>query len=321
MLPEELKKLNNYKTITFVGCIFLLIAITAWLFNISSSIQDKFFKQIALAIFLIPLILVPIGFKMFFISKVGDVFIPYVLSQFKDWKLVFSRTETTRIDKTWPLEVLPPKDIATSLIFPIGFFSTPFLLDSFQSSDEKKAISLIKFNYSEKLFSFSNNRHNKNHTSYMTLITVKTFKNLHSTTTFKTYESDNFDQYLKSKLPEIDLPSADSADIEVTGNDINIAEKLATPELFSTLQTLKEEFDLHFAKAVFYDNLIIFALKHQEYTSFKYETFFIKLPIFKDIDFSLLKQAAVNFKVLTDLANNAQDFTKNTEDIVYMDKQ
>ena len=148
------------------------------------------------------------------------------------------------------------------------------------------------------------------------IILIKNTKNLNSVTYFRTNnypaktDKKIIEERSKLELPKIELANAAENNIDVYGNNPSVAEKLATKELCSALQSIKEQFKPYYVKAVFYNDHIIFALRNAD--RFR-EVFplYIKIPKFKSIDYQLVEQAVNNFKTLTDLADKAPEFTKN----------
>ena len=149
------------------------------------------------------------------------------------------------------------------------------------------------------------------------MITVRNSKNLNSITCFQTNnypegtDNDIINEHSELQLPKIELGEAYQYNIDIYSDNQSVAEKLATTELFSVMQSIKQQFNLYYVKAVFYNDYIIFVLRHNGWGFLKYPTFSIKIPIFQNIDYPLLEQAVNNFKLLTDLANQAPEFTKN----------
>ena len=262
----------------------------------------------------------------FFIRKVEKILVPYVLSQCPDWKMIVSVRKNIQFNKKdqWNTELIPPKEIMLSAILPIyivpivnvSFFDslTLSLKNAFSCDNDSltKAITQIQYiskaerRRGEPLLQF-----------YAGIITIKNSKNLGSITYFQTnnYPNGTDKNIIKEKseleLPKIELAEANQHDIDVYSNDKNVAEKLATPELFSTIQNIKQQFNSYYVKAVFYNDYIIFVLRNDRWGFLKYPTFSIQIPLFKNIDYPLLEQAVNNFKLLTDLANQAPEFTKN----------
>lgn len=137
------------------------------------------------------------------------------------------------------------------------------------------------------------------------LLTVKTDKNLNSITCFQTSDCD--EDKLDNNLPKIKV----NGKIKVYGNNESIAQKLATPELISILHTLRKQFDVIYAKAVFYNEYIVFVLRDMSDEKELFSYFPLGLSLLRPFDISKKNKAVANFQTLYDLTNRAPDFTKN----------
>lgn len=310
MNPKELKKLNNGKIKTILLCIICFIAwiIFYYLAGFSGLIPDKFYTQVMIVSSTLLLIVLPIFLCFNFLSGIQKNLVPYVLSNFPDWKLAIPRQFTKRRGP-WNAEILPPQEFVFSSILP-GYNAMFHLTDAFSSEDTLKSISQIQYAEISK-------RVDKKPIYISTLINVKTSKDLQSTTHFKTNNypqktnKDIIQEKHKIELPKIELSNAKENNIDVYSDNQTIAEKLATPELFSAMQNIKEQLNLPYVEAIFHDDKIIFVLRHKGYNMLDYQGFFIHIPLFKSIDYPLIEQAINNFKTLTDLANQAPKFTEN----------
>ena len=301
-MPEELKKLNNYKTLIVIGYIvFLLLCIFFYIKYFSSC--DRFCHQISLFCAII-IIILPIFLFTYFLSKAEGIFIPYVTSAFPDWKMIIKRGNKVKTNKSWPQEALPSKEFVYSEILPANCNEMLYVTDAFQTSDNKQTITQIMHVDTDTKESF-----------YATLIVVKMPENLNSITCFKT---TNYPKGIRKKvclekskldLPKIELPAA--AQFDICGNNPSIAEKLAKQEFLSSVLNLKERLGLTYVKVLFHDDIIVFVLRQKDFDILNYRTFFIKIPVLKNIDKQLLDQAVNNFRLLTEVANKAADFTKN----------
>lgn len=319
---QELKKLNREKNKIFIyPTVILIIFISLLVYKVINIKPD-----LILAILLLIMVVLPLFMSYFFIRKAEKILVPYILSQCPDWKMIVSVSKNMKFTKKeqWNTELIPPKEIMLSSILPIyivpivnvSFFDslTLSLKNAFSYDNDSltKAITQIQYiskaerRRGEPLLQF-----------YAGIIAIKNSKNLSSITYFQTnnYPNGTDKNIIKEKseleLPKIELAEAHQHNIDVYSNNKSIAEKLATPELFSIIQNIKQQFNSYYVKAVFYNDYIIFVLRNDRWGFLKYPTFAIKIPLFKNIDYPLLEQAVNNFKTLTDLANQAPEFTKN----------
>lgn len=309
MLQEELKKLNKYKIITLIGCVGFIVLCSFIFIRIMILCGDKSYIKLALVLFLTSF-LIPIFLYKKFMAKTEEIFAPYVLSNFPNWKLIVSRKDKANTEKQWPQYILPFKSLLSSLVIPSNYRGTLHITDAFQNESGNQKI--IQVRYEDE-----GSSRGEKPAFNATLVIRETNKNVNATTCFKNncYPHGTPGRIMKEKynseLPKIELPAAKAAKFDVYGNKENISEKLATPELFSALHTIQEQLDLPYVKSVFYKQYVIFVLRHKEQDWRSYGTFFVRLPVFAGIKPDLLQKAVANFFVLTDLADKAPDFTKN----------
>ena len=306
MLQNELKKLNKYKLLTWLSSIVFIILCSAVFIRILMIIDERTSVKLIiicyLAAFLVPIFV----FKLFW-AKTEEIVVPYVLSKFPNWKLIISRKDKINASKQCPANIMPFKKILDSMVIPSTYRGTMYITDAFQNEDGKQQI--IQINYE--------NEGSRKPPFNATLIVAETEKTVKSITGFKNncYPHGTPDKIMREKsnsdLPKIELPSAEEAKLDVYGNNEDICKKLATQELFSTIHSLQEQLKLPYIKTIFYKKYVIFILRHKRKDWQTYETFFIKLPVFTGVKPQLMEEGVANFSLLTDLANKAQEFTKN----------
>lgn len=141
------------------------------------------------------------------------------------------------------------------------------------------------------------------------ILTVKTNKNLNSTTYLQTdirFLGINMSD--EPNLPKIELPNLSTKKINTYSNNPNVAEKLASPVLCDTLTNLKNLFQVPQAQVIFYNEYVIFVLG----SGFEMHKFFpLDMSLFRRFDISKAGKAIINFKTLYDLTNKIEYFTKN----------
>jgi hypothetical protein len=135
------------------------------------------------------------------------------------------------------------------------------------------------------------------------LLTIKTDKNLNSITYFQTHFAWKEDSNIK--LSKINL----DGNIDVYSNNEDVAKKLLTPQLKETLNKLKKQFKVEYAKAVFYNEYIVFVLR--SFDEIEHNYFPVNISLLTSFDISKAGKAVKNFQTLYDLANQAPEFTKN----------
>ena len=135
------------------------------------------------------------------------------------------------------------------------------------------------------------------------ILTIKTSKNLNSITYLQTHFAwkEDFD----IELSKINL----GGNIDVYSNNADIAKKLLTPELAEILNKLKKQFKVEYAKAVFYNEYIVFVLR--SFDEMEHNYFPVNISLLTPFDISKAGKAVKNFQTLYDLANQAPEFTKN----------
>ncbi|MBQ2312812.1 MAG: hypothetical protein II183_01460 [Elusimicrobiaceae bacterium] len=84
---------------------------------------------------------------------------------------------------------------------------------------------------------------------------------------------------------------------------------MLTPQLKETLNKLKKQFKVEYAKAVFYNEYIVFVLRSFDESQHNY--FPVNISLLTPFDISRAGKAVKNFQTLYDLANQAPEFTKN----------
>lgn len=307
MYIRGLTKLNIYKQTIIPVCLFCIF-IWCFLFYLIYSkglLPDRFVIPSLLISFAI-LFIVQMIYFFSFKFKVEEVLVPHVLSNFPDWEFTRKRQRNIYKYEPWREDLLPPENFIYNSILP-DYEAMFEVIDAF--SDHNKTIAQVE--YIDMSGSFS-----KKPTYLSTLIVIKTSKKLESTTYFKTnnYPKKTNKHILqekeKNKLPKIELENT-ANNFDVYSNDKNIAENLATQELFTALQNIKEQLNLSYVKAIFHDDYIVLVLRHPKFSLFNYSTFFVTVPFFKNINYVWAEQAVHNFGLLTDLANKAEEFTKN----------
>ena len=322
MQPKEMKELNKEKNKVFIyPAIVLIIFICLSIFKIIP-VKIDFILVVSIAIIMV----LPVLMFHFFVRKVEKILVPYVLSQCSDWNMdvSFSKNLDFKKNTEWNTDLIPPKEYMLSTVLPvfvlplvnIKLFDSQLLLslrNAFSHNNDtlKRTITQIQY------ISRSSGKGKPVLQFYAGMISVRNTKNLNSITYFQTknYPKGTDKDIIKEK-PELELPKINLADayqynIDVYSNNQSVAEKLATQDLFSTMQSIKQQLNLCYVKAVFYNDYIMFVLRHNGWGFLRYPTFSIEIPVFKNIDYPLLEQAVNNFKALTDLANQAPEFTKN----------
>lgn len=315
---DELKKLNKEKMKIPIYSVIVIIT------SISLLIFGKIPQKVALLGLLVSVIFLPLLLYYFFTRKLEKVLVPYVLSQCFDWNMAISITHEKTLTKNnpWGSGLLPPEDIMFSNVLPV--YVSPilnitiamdlFIRDSFAyDNNVDKTISQIQY------LSRNNSRNSRNNrfSFYAGIIKVKNNKNLGSITYFQTNNyPKGTEKYItkenaKLELPKIEVPEAYQYNIDVYTDNPSIAEKLATQDLFITMQTVKQQFNLKYIKVIFANDYTIFVLRHSGWGFLSYPTFGIKIPLFKDIDYPLMDRAVNNFKTLTCLADKATGFIKD----------
>lgn len=135
------------------------------------------------------------------------------------------------------------------------------------------------------------------------LLTIKTNKNLNTISYFQTHFA--FKEDFDIELPKINL----GGNIDVYSNHEDVAKKLLTPELAEILNKIKKQFKVEYAKAVFYNEYIVFVLRSFDEENHNY--FPVNISLLTPFNISKAGKAIKNFQTLYDLANQAQEFTKN----------
>ena len=85
--------------------------------------------------------------------------------------------------------------------------------------------------------------------------------------------------------------------------------QLLTPELSKTLNKLKKQFKVEYAKVVFYNEYIIFVLR--SFDEIEHNYFPVNISLLTPFDISKAGKVVKNFQTLYDLTNQAPEFTKN----------
>lgn len=310
---RELKKLNKQNRK------FLIMFLVSILFVIVCGycvIKQVYF---AVAWFSVPAALVALVIGCFSLNKAEKALLDYVLSQFPDWQEKSKKTNKNDYDlrdylvsnKNIPISILPVYNNKKDLHIMDTFFY------------DLKNISKINYSeYEEHIRKDKNGNRTVTHKCTYefeaSMISVKNYKSLNSITYFQTNnyppktDKKIIEEKSKIALPKVDLPNTFEFNIDAYTNNTTVAEKLASKELFSAMQSIKEQFNLFYVKAVFCDDYIFFLLRDRYIDTFKYLfPLCIKFPWFKSIDYPLLDRAVNNFKTLTDLANQAPKLTEN----------
>ena len=316
---RELQSINKYKNrFTVLFILDMLMALVFISCLVISALADKVGSCIAIAFLFstVALVILIIGF--FSLNKAMDSLLSYVLSQFPDWK---KESKTNKPNYDLKADLLLNKNLLLSILPVYKKKQELRIMNNF--FNDLKSISTIYYSEYEKHTHKDEDGRIKTSHEYTyefeaPLIAVKNTKNLNSITYFQT---NNYPQKTDKEimnetstlaLPKTDLPNTAEFNIDAYTNNTNVAEKLATKELFSTMQNIKEQFNLFYVKAVFGNDYIFFILRGKNRNSFKWIfPLYITIPWFKSIDYPLLDKAVNNFKLLTDLANQAPEFTKN----------
>lgn len=312
---EEISKLNKMKMIGAVSIIICAL-IPLCCFALYFMGKIRFFSlwisvPISLAIFFL------LGTSLF---KVEKEVLNYILAQFPDWNKEKKEDKNNFRNDLFSNNVFPAllpvynnkRDLDISDVF------------SRVNDSLEKSISQIEYCEGEEFTKKDRDGHRKKeykitYDFVAGMICVKNSKNLNSITYFKTnnYPKGTKKEIIEEKsklvLPKIENYTAADYNIDVYGDNPAVAEKLASKELFETLQNIKRELNLLYIKAVFYNKYIFFILRDKNMETGINWVFplFISIPFFKSIDYPLLNRGVSNFKLLTDLADKAPDFTKN----------
>lgn len=314
---EEVNELNKIKIIGFVLTLLCFaIVISAFTLFFMGKI-DFFTLWIS-----IPAAAIISFFAIGSLGKIKRTMVSYVLKQCPDWEKEDKKEENSL------QKVLFSDENVFSIILPIynNKKEDIDISEVFCHRNDilRKNIAKIEHKEQKKIIKKDENGHENVHykTIYQfaaTMIAVKNPKNLNSVTYFKTnnYPDGTSKKIMEEKsklvLPKMELPNAMKYDIDIYTDNQTVAEKLATQELFETLQNIKKRLNLLYIKAVFYDDNIFFILRDKNMETSSAWTFplFIKISFFNNIDHPLIDQAIDNFTVLTDLANRALEFTQN----------
>ena len=312
---RDLTLLNKQKRKILI-CIILLVlsAITTLFFLINNhGIVLAFTLPVCIALTIITAVSM---------GKVEKALILYVLSQFPDWK----EEEHTRKKDNNLRKVFEEKKLFYALLPVYRNKSDASISDIFSSNNGVLNKYIAQIEYSEYEEHTKKDRHGRRETTYKCtysfeapMLAVQNSKDVRSMTYFQTnnYPPKTKKEIIEEKseleLQKVEMNGAAEYNIDVYTDNKDVAEKLATKELFIALQTIKRQFDLYYVKAVFSNDYIVFLLRDKNIENSARWLFplFIKIPFFKSIDYPLLDKAASNFKALTDLADKAESFTKN----------
>ena len=263
-------------------------------------------NYIVWGLILLPLIYACISYSC--ITKdISDTLVYTIAEQIANFKRIpMSNQENREYDSYLPSEIdgsklpVPPEKVLFSTILPKFDIYNIELRTMFNCLNNlRKKVNLCELTVF-KDFHFGNPEREFS----ALLLTIKTDKNLNSITYFQThfaYESKEFN----IKLSEID--SID--DIDIYTDNPHIAKKLATPELIKTLNKFKKQFKVEYAKAVFYNEYIVFVLR--SFDEIEHNYFPVNISLLTSFDISKAGKAVKNFQTLYDLANQAPEFTKN----------
>ena len=311
----ELTKLNKLKKkasfYLVLVCLFIAVWIGELIFSIISGLSSKL--MIIYFILLIPIVFFGYFYVRFF-APIQEALYSYIESQFPNWKKDDDAAKNKKLRETLFEVVLPFYDDGKRDLAQRGSCY------SFNNDSLKRSITQMCYTETVK-HTVTDSKGHRSEETYIThnftfgMIFTETQKELNSTTYFQTnnYPKKTPKEIMEEKpnieLPKVELPDAALYNIDVYTDNKTTAEALASKELFEILQNLKEQFNLYYVRAVFYHNYIFSILRHNK--SFDLEPFFVNIPRFKNIDFPFIEKVVNNVKILTDTANQAEDFIRN----------
>ena len=320
---QDLQELNKHRR---KFTIFVMLSIICTIAFVLCFIFANRIPKVGLFIALLIIAsLVSFIISMFALNKVDSSLLAYVLSQFPGWE----KFRGIHDKKKKFMNELVARKVLFSTVFPeyhnkYREDDEPTYEAIFTNNENNLTKLITEVEYCEyERREHRNKKTGKTEDKYITtaqfnadIIIVKNTKNINSITYFQTNnypektDKKIMEEKSKSELSKIELTNASENNIDVYGNNPLIAEKLATKELCFALQNIKEQFKSYYVKIVFYNDIIIVVLRHEDRFSGSFPLL-IKIPWFKSIDYPLIEQAVNNFKMFTDIANQAPEFTKN----------
>lgn len=310
-LLQEIEK-KRKKFLKGMICFFVILAIIAVLlafFKLSALfVIHPLFAILLEVIFLLPVfIAVPLVLSEIIKNDIATMSIYDIAGKITGFEPIpLSNTEGKDYDAYLPSEIdwkklpTPPENILFDTILPkfdiynIRLKTMFNGLNNLEQEIKMCDLSVFKdWGYCPRTKEFS-----------ALLLTVKTNKNLNSITFFQTSSAN---EKFGIKLNKIKVLGK----IETFGNNEDIARKLATPELISVLNTLRKQFDVIYAKIVFYNEYIVFVLRDMSDEKEIFSYFPLDVSILRPFDISKKNKAVANFQTLYDLTNKVAEFTKN----------